>query len=274
MRHVPSRSSVMPTARSSATSWTGRGRGSRLKRRTGRRRALTFRTLMSARGLAPKTVERYRSSLSTLWNWLEEKGMADVSNPWARHRSIRPSVQTKRKPLTDEQLVSLLSGSYDTPTYRQVLADLVRLALVTGCRLEELCALKKSDVVKRKDGYWIVIREGKTEAAAREVPIHFPLSIMCLIAAAGEATEERMAVQRGHTRSLRTPFTSRQQGIRALPQAGRRERQGARLSRAAAHLHRHDGGSRSAQSPSFNSSSGTAGRRRWAPRRSTRMANA
>lgn len=97
--------------------------------------------------------------------------MADVSNPWARHRSIRPSVQIRRKPLTDEQLVSLLSGSYDTPRYRQVLADLVRLALVTGCRLEELCALKKSDVVKRKDGYWIVIREGKTEAAAREVPI-------------------------------------------------------------------------------------------------------
>jgi Phage integrase, N-terminal SAM-like domain len=28
--------------------------------------------LMSARALAPKTVERYRSSLSTLWTWLEE----------------------------------------------------------------------------------------------------------------------------------------------------------------------------------------------------------
>jgi integrase len=128
--------------------------------------------LMSARALAPKTVERYRSSLSTLWNWLEEKGMAEVNNPWAKHRSIRPTVRTKRKPLSDDQLVSLLSGSYDTPTYRQVLADLTRLALVTGCRLEELCALKKPDVLKRKDGYWFVIAEGKTEAAAREVPVH------------------------------------------------------------------------------------------------------
>jgi integrase len=127
--------------------------------------------LMSARGLAPKTVERYRSSLSTLWTWLEEKGITE-NNPWSKHRSIRPTVRTKRKPLSDEQLVSLLSGCYDTATYRQVLADLLRLALVTGCRLEELCALKKADVLKPKDGYWLTITEGKTAAAAREVPIH------------------------------------------------------------------------------------------------------
>src|SRR5262245_20855547 len=130
--------------------------------------------LMSARGLAPKTVERYRSSLSTLWAWLEEKGIiaTDRSNPWTKHRSIRPTVRTKRRPLSDEQLVSLLSGCYDTATYRQVLADLLRLGLVTGCRLEELCALKKADVLKRKDGYWLVIREGKTDAAVRVVPVH------------------------------------------------------------------------------------------------------
>jgi integrase len=130
--------------------------------------------LMSTRGLASKTVERYRSSLSTLWAWLEEKGIiaTDRNNPWTKHRSIRPTVRTKRKPLSDDQLMSLLSGCYDTATYRQVLADLLRLALVTGCRLEELCALRKADVQKRKDGYWQIITEGKTAAAVREVPIH------------------------------------------------------------------------------------------------------
>jgi integrase len=35
----------------------------------------------------------------------------------------------------------------------------------------QLCALKKADVLKLKDGYWLVIPKGKTEAAAREVPI-------------------------------------------------------------------------------------------------------
>jgi integrase len=57
---------------------------------------------------------------------------------------------------------------------------------VTGCRLEELCALKKADVLKRKDGYWFVITEGKTEAAIREVPVH--ASVNHVVERRGEAT--------------------------------------------------------------------------------------
>jgi integrase len=128
--------------------------------------------LASARSLAPKTVAHYRSSLSTLWVWLEEKGITGLNNPWANHKSLRAAVRTKRVALIDTQLTSLLSGSYDTQRYRRVLADLLRLALVTGCRLEELCGLRKTDVVKRKDGYWLVIVQGKTAAAEREVPVH------------------------------------------------------------------------------------------------------
>jgi integrase len=141
---------------------------------TDRKRAGAYLShLTGARSLAPKTVAHYRSSLATLWVWLEEKGMADLNNPWANHRSLRAAaVRMKRAALSDAQLTSLLSGSYDTQRYRQVLADLLRLALVTGCRLEEFCALKKTDVAKRKDGYWLVIVQGKTAAAEREVPVH------------------------------------------------------------------------------------------------------
>jgi integrase len=49
---------------------------------------------------------------------------------------------------------------------------LIRLALVTGARLDELCALKTSDAHKREDGWWLTIREGKTEAAVRDIPVH------------------------------------------------------------------------------------------------------
>jgi integrase len=43
---------------------------------------------------------------------------------------------------------------------------------MTGARLEELCALETRDVHKRDDGWWLTIREGKTEAALRDVPVH------------------------------------------------------------------------------------------------------
>jgi integrase len=127
-----------------------------------------------ASGRARKTVERYRSSLSTLWTWLAEKGRgADLErNPWRQHRSIKPTVTHKRKALTNEQLTMLLSGTCDTATYGQLIPDLCRLALATGCRLEELCAAPRRNVTKRPDGYWLKIEQGKTEAATREVPIH------------------------------------------------------------------------------------------------------
>jgi integrase len=59
----------------------------------------------------------------------------------------------------------VLRGTYSTQKFAQVLKDLSRLALLQGARLEELCALKKSNVHKREDGYWLEIGGGKTEAA-------------------------------------------------------------------------------------------------------------
>jgi integrase len=43
---------------------------------------------------------------------------------------------------------------------------------MTGARLDELCGLETRDVHNREDGWWITIREGKTEAAVRDVPVH------------------------------------------------------------------------------------------------------
>jgi integrase len=58
-----------------------------------------------------------------------------------------------------------------------MLHDLIRLALVSGARLEELCGLRCEDVERRRDGWWLLIREYpghqlKSPAARREVPLH------------------------------------------------------------------------------------------------------
>jgi integrase len=126
-------------------------------------------------GLKRRTVARRITSLSSLWGWLEDRGHAAAdSNPWLRQlrgKRGRRGQEKTRSPWKDEQLVKLLTGEM-TPQYTATLHDLVRLALVTGARLDELCSLKTTDAQKRKDGWWLVVSEGKTQAAVREVPVH------------------------------------------------------------------------------------------------------
>lgn len=145
---------------------------------TERRKAGDYVQALRDDELSPKTIQRHLSTLSTFWRWLMSKGLTDPANrdnPWREHGVSKRSRKGKaatRKGLPNEKLLKLLKGRYRTPRYAKVLADLTRLALLHGARLDELCSLKKVDVHKRADGYWFVINEGKTEAAAREVPLH------------------------------------------------------------------------------------------------------
>ncbi|MDE5451921.1 tyrosine-type recombinase/integrase [Bradyrhizobium sp. CSA112] len=135
--------------------------------------------LIAKSGLARRTIKRHLSSLSSLWQWLESKAHAKPdSNPWLRHKLGK---QAKGKPryrkaLEEDALLRLLEGRYSTDRYAQVLHDMLRLALLQGGRLDELCAMKRSEVHKRADGYWLEITSGKTNAAVREIPAH-PLAV-------------------------------------------------------------------------------------------------
>ena len=160
------------TAATAFVAWAGKGI---LIEEVGRRRAGEFiseRLLSASSGLSRKTARRYVSSLSSLWTWLTARGLAQ-DNPWKGQgvgKKSKRGEATRRRQWTDVALVKVLSGTY-TPRYTATLHDLTRLALVTGARLEELCALKTGDAHQREDGWWINIREGKTEAAVREVPV-------------------------------------------------------------------------------------------------------
>ena len=124
------------------------------------------------------TLDRLRSSLSSLWDWLIEEGKrTDLENPWRGHGGRRRRKKTggndipgarKRTPYTDDQLVALLSGRPRQPA----LADVLRIGLFSGMRLDEICSLRASDVT---DGV-MHVREGKTENAERDVPIHLAIA--------------------------------------------------------------------------------------------------
>jgi integrase len=125
--------------------------------------------------ISRRTAGRYVSSLSSLWKWLEARGLAPQgNNPWRGHSISKKSSRgeaKERSQWTDDALIKVLSSAY-TPRYTEIIHDLVRLTLATGARMEELCALRVGDVHQRDDGWWIAIREGKTEAAIREIPAH------------------------------------------------------------------------------------------------------
>lgn len=119
-----------------------------------------------------RTIERYVSSLSSFWRWMIRRGHLDSDkNPWRGHELGKGSRKTKRRPLSDEVVLKLLSAKAER-RYETVLPDVLRIALATGMRLGEICELEAADVERRADGLWINIGEGKTEAAERSVPVH------------------------------------------------------------------------------------------------------
>jgi integrase len=130
--------------------------------------------LINDEGLSAKTAQRVLSALRGYWRYLQTVGIAnDDDEPFhkldiSRHAK-RASPQTVRKPFATKEVLKLLGQAEKDGD--AMLADLIRLAMWTGCRIEELCALKKSDV--KRDH--ISIGDAKTEAGWRDVPIHAKL---------------------------------------------------------------------------------------------------
>lgn len=132
--------------------------------------------LLASSGLSRRTIKRHLSSLSQLWEWFDSKGLgrkaAYLENVWLRHKLGKKPKGSTRIGLTDEQILKLLNGQSRSKKFDQLLWDLLRLALLSGARLDELCALKRTEVQKREDGYWITVSDGKTDAAVRAIPLH------------------------------------------------------------------------------------------------------
>ncbi len=130
------------------------------------------------------TAKRELSSLSGLWRWAGRQ--ANVANPWpdqtadmpARRRGAADDDEDETKrPYTPAELVTLLraTGADWAPNgggYGPALWDAVRLALLTGCRANELAGLRCGDVLD--GGKAIRIRGGKTANAKRVIPLSPP----------------------------------------------------------------------------------------------------
>lgn len=134
-------SDVLPNG----TRWHQRGDGAKDKKRS------------------PATMRRMLSTYSTFWRWLGAKGHTE-SNPWEKQAMPKAKGRATKRAFTSAELVKLLKG---TPTH-PALPDLIRLAMFTGARLGDLAGLTAGDC----KGGWLSVREGKTAAATRRIPMH------------------------------------------------------------------------------------------------------
>lgn len=121
-------------------------------------------------GGAAKTINRKISSLSSLWRWAQRRGHVE-ENPWLDQSIRRTEARTRQNKLRAYTAVELRALVFPGPE-DPVLRDLIWLGLFTGARLNELCELRPEDV---KDG-GLEIRQGKTDAAQRWLPIPEPVA--------------------------------------------------------------------------------------------------
>ena len=130
-----------------------------------------IRTMEQERKLSYNTIKRDMSSIKVYWRWLKRYKSLDTAYPF---EDILPPVPNKNS--KSKSSIDIIG--FSIPDYHKILGavpdkdrnlrNLIILGAHTGCRLDELCALKLEDV--SFDRFQIV--DAKTNAGLRTVPLH------------------------------------------------------------------------------------------------------
>ena len=154
-------------------------------RRVTRRMAGEFVDSLIAGGLSTTTANSLSGSLNVYWRWLHDRIGIEGASPWSNQNRKRIATDklAKKRPFEDHEVVSLFTGR----TYR-TLHDLMRVAALSGMRIEEIARLTVTDTAD--DAFAIPV--GKTNASIRVVPIHEHLSALVARRVKGKAPTDRL----------------------------------------------------------------------------------
>jgi integrase len=116
-------------------------------------------------GRSQRKASAYLSFIRGYWEWLAERGHTNAESPWAgqKVRGNKDDESEQMRPFSDEEVRILLNGPA-----RPELALAMRIAALSGMRIEEICQLTFADCA---DGLFRV-NKGKTDSARRLFPIH------------------------------------------------------------------------------------------------------
>lgn len=128
------------------------------------------RSHRSPNGLSAQTVAKNINLLKQMWVWASESGHVHKQheNPWVFpkgiSRSSRKRVQV-REDYSPEEFSMLLKATKRGSRG----GDLIRLAIATGCRADELATLPTDQVTGDFSGFHLA--QGKTDNARRFIPV-------------------------------------------------------------------------------------------------------
>lgn len=142
------------------------------------------------------SANRKITALSAYWRWLRKRAGV-TAHPWQGQSLSKGSgrnTDDRKRPFTDAEAALLLGGGADTE-----LADAMRVAALSGMRLEEIYRLTVADCA---DG-WFRVRHAKTRAGVRRVPTHPDLAALVARRCAGKAADDFLMHEPGAPRKSR-----------------------------------------------------------------------
>lgn len=157
-------------------------------------------------GKHPKTQGKYLSSLRQYWIYLARRGHITLPAgqainsgwPWndqkmeKRGRRVeRGETRAEERPFTDLEVKTLLTSNFPlNPAWEELMQDVLRLGLLSGMRQAEILSLWSEDITDEGDVLVFDIKAGKTDAAARKVPVHSELLELVQRRRAGKASTD------------------------------------------------------------------------------------
>jgi len=142
----------------------------------------------------PVTQGKHLTALRQYWIYLARRGLVQLPVgetvktgwPWNDQQIEKKGKRVERgaqkaveRPFTDTEVVTLLQSPFPlTSSFKAPMHDILRTSLLSGMRQAEIITLWAEEIVERDDGLWFNIQQGKTDAAARMVPVHTTLAPM------------------------------------------------------------------------------------------------
>ena len=132
---------------------------------------------LATKGNGIRTIDNKISTVRALYNFAKKQGYTRGDNP-AENRALltkKQRLQGGWATFETDEIALLLGGDFfreqreKAPDY----VNAVLMGLFTACRVGEITALKKGQFKRSRKGVpYIAIRDSKTQAGIREVPLH------------------------------------------------------------------------------------------------------